>query len=147
MRFMLALILSTLAATCLAKPDHARSIVVEYVSVYDGDTVVVRLQSLPEPLDRLRIRIEGIDTPEIKRGARCPEEEARGMAAKQYLEDLLKSSQELRVYGFEWDKYGGRLLGELRVPSGSVRELMIQSEYAAPYSGEGQRIDWCKALQ
>ena len=37
MHFMLALILSTLAATCLAKPDHARSIVVEYVSVYDGE--------------------------------------------------------------------------------------------------------------
>ena len=37
MRFMLALILSTLAAACLAKSDHACSIVVEYVSVYDGE--------------------------------------------------------------------------------------------------------------
>jgi hypothetical protein len=24
---------------------------------------------------------------------------------------------------------------------------MIQSGYAAPYSGEGQCIDWCKVLQ
>ena len=36
MRFMLALVLSAMAAACLAKSDPTRSIVVEYVSASTG---------------------------------------------------------------------------------------------------------------
>ena len=143
MRFLALLLLALLSFTAQAKLDPNRSIVVAFDRVYDGDTVVVRLDVLPEPLNKLRIRIEGIDTPEIKRGAKCPQEEERGQAARQHLAELLGSAKELRVYQFRWDKYGGRLLGDLRTPEGSMRELMIKSGLAMPYSGEGQRRNWC----
>jgi endonuclease YncB( thermonuclease family) len=123
--------------------DPNRSIVVEYVKVYDGDTVDVRLPILPRPLDKLRIRIGGIDTAEIGKGAKCPEEQVKALAAKLYLESLLAGATEIRVYGFKWDKYGGRLLGDLHVLGGSVREIMIAEGYAVPYSGSGARQSWC----
>ena len=126
-----------------AKLDPNRSIAVAFDRVYDGDTVVVRLDSLPEPLNKLRIRIEGIDTPEINHGAKCPSEELRGQAARRHLAEILGTAKELRVYGYRWDKYGGRLLGDLRTPEGSVRDLMIKSGLAVPYDGQGIRRNWC----
>ena len=143
MRFLALLLLALLSFTAQAKLDPNRSIVVAFDSVYDGDTVVVRLDVLPEPLNKLRIRIEGIDTPEINHGAKCAQEELRGQAARRNLAAILGSAAELRVYQFRWDKYGGRLLGDLRTPEGSVRDLMIKSGLAVPYDGQGQRRNWC----
>lgn len=138
---MLLMLLAPLFA--YGKLDPNRSIVVKFERIYDGDTVVVRLDTLPEPLNKLRIRIEGIDTPEINSKARCPQEEMKGQAARRQLATFLGSAAELRVYQFRWDKYGGRLLGDLHTPDGSVRDLMIKSGFAVPYSGEGARRDWC----
>ena len=143
MRVLIVFLIFLLPAVTFAKPAADRSIAVEYVKVYDGDTVVVRLPILPAPLDRLRVRIEGIDTPELGKGAKCPEENERAIAARQFLEGLLTGAHELRVHGFRWDKYGGRILGELRVPDGSVRDLLIQSGHAVPYEGVGLRRSWC----
>ncbi len=143
MRALIVFLIFLLPAVTFAKPAADRSIAVEYVKVYDGDTVVVRLPILPAPLDRLRVRIEGIDTPELGKGAKCPEENERAIAARQFLEGLLTGAHELRVHGFRWDKYGGRILGELRVPDGSVRDLLIQSGHAVPYEGVGLRRSWC----
>ena len=143
MRALLIFLLFLLPAVTFARPAADRSIVVEYVGVYDGDTVVVRLPVLPPPLDRLRVRIAGIDTPELGKGAKCPAENERAVAARQFLADLLAGAHELRVYGFRWDKYGGRILGELRVPGGAVRDLLIQSGHAVPYEGIASRRDWC----
>lgn len=143
MRALIVFLIFLLPAVTFAKPAADRSIAVEYVKVYDGDMVVVRLPILPAPLDRLRVRIEGIDTPELGKGAKCPEENERAIAARQFLEGLLTGAHELRVHGFRWDKYGGRILGELRVPDGSVRDLLIQSGHAVPYEGVGLRRSWC----
>ena len=127
----------------LCAQAEERSIVVEYVKVYDGDTVVVRLPSLPPPLDRLRIRLEGIDTPEIGKGARCTEEQVAAEAARVYLEGLMTGSSEIHVYSFRWDKYGGRILGDLHVTEGRVRDLAVKNGFAVPYAGTGPRHDWC----
>lgn len=142
MRFFV-LLLALLAAPAFARLDPERFVVVQFDRVYDGDTVVVRMPALPAPLDKLRVRIQGIDTPEIGKGARCDAEVLAGDAARDYLTELMEGAAELRVYGFRWDKYGGRLLGDLRVPQGSVRDLMIRSGHAVPYGGEGARRDWC----
>ncbi len=139
-RFFVVLLFALLSVPAFSAE---RFITVEYVRVYDGDTVVVRLPSLPSPLDKLRVRLEGIDTAEIGKSSRCAQEELRAQAAKRFLEDLLQGSKELRVYNFKWDKYGGRILGDLHVEQGDVRDLMIAAGHADRYSGAGQRRDWC----
>ena len=120
-------------------------IVVRYDRVYDGDTVVIRYPALPAPLDRLRVRIEKIDTPEYGKLARCEAEAAAATAARNYLVKLVGDAKELRVYVFKWDKYGGRILGDLHVDGGNVRDLMVQAGHAVPYDGAGPRKDWCAA--
>ena len=111
--------------------------------VYDGDTIVVTYDPLPEPLNKLRIRLEGIDTPELGIRSRCESENLRAVAAKAYLVELLSAERELHLYDYHWDKYGGRILGELRVTGGNVADLMIAAGHALPYHGVGTRSDWC----
>ena len=120
-----------------------RSVSVSLVSVYDGDTVIVDYVGLPAPLNRMRIRLEGIDAPEIGRGARCPLESKLAIESRDYLKSLLITESVLKVYDFKWDKYGGRILGQLRTDRGGVKELMLDAGKAAPYDGVGQRKDWC----
>jgi endonuclease YncB( thermonuclease family) len=141
-RFLIGLFFAI--TTSLAWAEE-RFLTVEFLRVYDGDTVVVLLPDLPAPLDKVRIRLEGIDTPEIGKGARCAAEELRAQAAKRFLADLLGNAKELRVYNFKWDKYGGRVLGDLHVADGDVRDLMIAAGHAVRYTGVGQRRDWCAA--
>lgn len=132
----------------MAASVHADEFIeVEFVRVYDGDTVDVRLPSLPRPLDKLRIRLAGIDTPELGKRARCPLENDLARKAQAFLADELKGSEQIRVYGFKWDKYGGRLLGDLRTSEGSIKDLLISSGHAVPYKGVGLRQDWCPKVK
>lgn len=147
---LIAILLASLAAaTALAAGEpltlpQQRYITVKFVRVYDGDTVAVILQRLPAPLNRLRIRIQEIDTPEYGAKARCEAEAKAAETARAYLAEVLGTSKDLRVYRYRWDKYGGRILGDLRANGENVRDLMIRAGHAVPYSGSGPRQDWCQ---
>jgi len=111
-------------------------------SVYDGDTFHSNLCALPVPLSTVSVRIAGIDTPEIR--TTCASEKAMGYAAKKYLEDLFVGQTEVLVKNVEWDKYGGRIGGDVFLADGSsVAERMIKSGLARPYTG-GTRQSWCE---
>ena len=124
-----------------------QSIELTYRSVYDGDTIDVSYDALPEPLNKLRVRILGIDTPERGSKAKCAKEEAAAENARKFLEQLLDKAKTITVLKSRWDKYGGRILGDVQVlyagKSRSVADLMIQSGYARAYNGLGQRSGWC----
>ena len=150
MRFILALLLiaaSIPTSAAVPRLDPARVIELEYSGVYDGDTVNVRLNSLPEPLNRLRVRIAGIDTPELGQKAKCAYENELAKAARARLAEVLAGQPKLLLRGFRWDKYGGRLDGTLLVNGENVAAVMIREGHAAPYSGEGPRRDWCAAAK
>ena len=50
---------------------------------YDGDTCYAILENVPEKLKFVRIRIRGIDTPEIK--GKCDNEKALAIEAKNFI--------------------------------------------------------------
>lgn len=137
MKFLL-LVLTILTATSV----NAADLVMPYKGVYDGDTVYSELCFLPSPLKNVSIRLVGIDTPEIR--TTCASEKALGYQAKAYLESLLAEQTEILVKNVDWDKYGGRIDGDIILPNGdSVSALMIKSGLARPYMG-GTREPWCK---
>ena len=41
-----------------------------------------------------------------------------------------------------WDKYGGRVLGDIILDGQSLRALLIQNGYAREYYGEAKQ-SWC----
>lgn len=87
------------------------------VSVYDGDTVVVDIDlGFDVWLRNQHVRIEGIDTPEIK--SKDVEEKALAFEARNLLFVLLSTAPEIRLICSKYsstEKYG-RILGDLFVP-------------------------------
>lgn len=111
--------------------------------VVDGDTVEFQATFLPAPLKPvLSIRVYGVDTPEKGFRAQCPSEAARGAAATEFTKKVINASKQRLVTIMSWDKYGGRVLGDVILDGQSLRALLIQNGYAREYYGEAKQ-SWC----
>ena len=111
--------------------------------VIDGDTVAFEAAWLPDPLKKeLSIRVFGVDTPEKGHRAQCPQEDARGQAASKFTKDMIAASQKRQVVLMDWDKYGGRVLGDVILNGQSLRMMLITKGYAREYYGEA-KTSWC----
>jgi endonuclease YncB( thermonuclease family) len=111
--------------------------------VIDGDTVAFQANWLPDPLKKeLSIRVYGVDTPEKGHRAKCAEEDARGKAASEFTKQAIASAQQRQVYLISWDKYGGRVLGDVVLDGKSLRMMLIERGFAREYYGEA-KVSWC----
>jgi endonuclease YncB( thermonuclease family) len=54
----------------------------------------------------------------------------------------VQSAQKKQVVIYDWDKFGGRVLGDIILNGSSLRELLIQNGLARPYFGEAKQ-SWC----
>lgn len=103
------------------------------VKVYDGDTLTIA-SYLPienSPLYRFSVRLNGIDTPEIKGKSKAEKDLA--VAARNALSDLVLGKMvELRNISNE--KYG-RILCDMYLGDLHVNAWMIDNKYAIKYDG------------
>lgn len=113
------------------------------VRVNDGDTVVISAPFLPAPLKpELAVRVYGVDTPEKGFRAQCPQEDKRGQEASAFTKNAVAKSSKHQVIIYGWDKFGGRILGDMILDGYSLRELLISNNYARAYFGEAKQ-SWC----
>ena len=113
------------------------------VRVNDGDTVVIAAPFLPAPLKpELAVRVYGVDTPEKGFRAQCPSEAQRGEAATAFTKNAVASTQKHQVVLYGWDKFGGRVLGDMILNGVSLRAELIKNGYAREYFGEA-KTSWC----
>lgn len=111
--------------------------------IIDGDTVVIAAPYLPAPLKpELSVRVYGVDTPEKGSLAKCIQEEELGKLASTFTRQAVASSSGRQVVLYKWDKYGGRVLGDILLDGKSLRELLIQKGFAREYFG-GFKKSWC----
>jgi len=112
--------------------------------IIDGDTVAFEAKWLPDPLKKeLSIRVYGVDTPEKGFRAKCPEESKKGHDATDFTTSVIRNSKSHQVSIIDWDKYGGRVLGDVIIDGYSLRKLLIEKGYAREYYGEAKQ-SWCK---
>lgn len=112
--------------------------------VIDGDTVAFQAPFLPEPLKKeLSIRVYGVDTPEKGFRAKCPSEDQRGQAASEFTKSAIKASTKRQIIIMDWDKYGGRVLGDVLLDGQSLRMMLISKGFAREYYGEA-KTSWCE---
>lgn len=115
----------------------------EIIRVNDGDTVVISAPYLPEPLKKeLSVRVWGIDTPEKGFRAKCAEEDRKGRAATAFTQELVSKAKTHQVEIRSWDKYGGRVLGDIFLDGQSLKDLLIKNNLARPYFGDAKK-SWC----
>ena len=116
----------------------------EIVRVNDGDTVVISAPFLPAPLKpELAVHVFGVDTPEKGHRAQCAKEAAAAELASAYTKDLIKNGKKFQVTLYSWDKFGGRVLGDITVDGRSVRAGLIQNGFAREYYGDAKQ-SWCQ---
>jgi endonuclease YncB( thermonuclease family) len=96
--------------------------------VHDGDTIYVKLDVGFDLTVYTRVRVLGINAPELSTDA--------GKAARDFAKTLLPVGEGVEVVSHGWDKYGGRIDGEIFLPNGdSFGKTMIDNGYAVPYAG------------
>jgi endonuclease YncB( thermonuclease family) len=141
------LIVAILALTSVASFAQKEKPMVIYdfpiTRVIDGDTVAFQATFLPPPLKQeLSIRVFGVDTPEKGHRAMCPSEAQRGEAASAFTKAQINAAQKRQVALMNWDKYGGRVLGDVLLDGKSLRAMLIQNGFAREYYGEAKQ-SWC----
>jgi endonuclease YncB( thermonuclease family) len=118
----------------LSRPHAA-----EVIRTIDGDTFEARVR-LPSQEVTTRVRLRGIDAPELK-GA-CPEEMRMAAAAASALRDLLRQG-EVAIYNIGPDKYQGRVVADVATGlTGNVSAALISAGHVRSYNG-GHRSGWC----
>ena len=113
---------------------------VDVVRTIDGDTFEARVHLAPGQDVTTRVRLRGIDAPELK--AACSEELRLAEAAADALRDLLAQG-EVVIHHIGPDKYQGRVVADVATKrTGSVSAALITGGYVRSYNG-GHRNGWC----
>lgn len=126
------------------KQPHGVTHEAQILRVTDGDTIVIAAAYLPRPLKpELSVRIWGVDTPELAPRAECAQEAEAARVASAYVRHLVQRARHTEVIIYSWDKYGGRILGDIVLDGQSLRESLVTAGHARPYY-TGRRASWCR---
>ena len=108
------------------------------IKVYDADTITIasKLPYVTSPLYRFSVRLNGIDTPEIK--GKTEEEKVAAKKVQKILEDMiLKKTVNLKNVSTE--KYG-RILADVYLGNLHLNEWLILNGHAVKYDGGKKQI-------
>ncbi len=119
---------------------NANTYDVTLLKVYDGDTVYIETELWPNLSQFTKLRILGIDTPEIRTRKTC--EKVLGYEAKRFLGNYL-TGKALTLSDVKYGKYAGRVIGNLYADGVLVSKIMIDRGYAVPYFGKKKTKVWC----
>ena len=107
------------------------------IRAIDGDTVEIQVDFLPSELgNKLHIRIWGVDTPEKGFRAQSEHEKELGLKASEFTKNAIANAKEIKINLIMWDKFGGRVLGDLIIDGKSLRQLLLDNGYAREYYGD-----------
>lgn len=104
--------------------------------VQDGDTIYVKLDLGFDLTMYARVRVLGINAPENSTAA--------GQEATKFARTILAVGAEVQVTSHGWDKYGGRVDGEIHLTEAvkvhdelldDFGKIMLNSGHAVPYAG------------
>jgi endonuclease YncB( thermonuclease family) len=148
MKKLLLLLLAVPLLAVAQKTPQGVTYDAQILRITDGDTVVIAAPFLPKPLKpELAVRVFGVDTPEKGFRAQCESEKQRGEAASAFTKNAIATAAaqggkfQATLYG--WDKFGGRVLGDILVNGQSLRAALIANGFAREYYGEAKQ-SWCQ---
>lgn len=113
---------------------------VDVIRTIDGDTFEARVHLPPDLALTTRVRLRGIDAPELK--ASCQQELQMAEAATNALRALLAEGG-VTIFNVGPDKYAGRVVADAATRrTASVSSAMLAAGHARSYGG-GHRSGWC----
>ena len=113
-----------------------------YVRNYDGDTITFNLPGLhPIIGEKISIRVNGIDTPEIR--GKCEKEKYDAKQAKEMVSDILKEAEQITLKNMERGKYF-RIAADVIVDGENLADMLIEAGMAIRYNGGKKTHKWCE---
>ena len=113
-----------------------------YVRNYDGDTITFNLPNLhPIIGEKISVRVNGIDTPEIK--GNCEKEKYDAQQAKEMVADILKNAEQITLKNIERGKYF-RIAANVLVDGEDLGDMLVEAGVAVKYDGGKKSHKWCK---
>jgi len=105
----------------------------QVIKVYDGDTITVasRLPYDGSPLYRFSVRLNGIDSPEMK--GKSDDEKQAAKRAQQALSNFILH-KTVALTNNKTEKYG-RILSNVYCDGIHINQWMIENRYAVEYDG------------
>lgn len=142
--FVLSLFLVsfTVNASDQCKHDSHTFRCVEYVKNYDADTITFNIPNV-HPLigEKISVRVNGLDTPEMKGKLPCEKDAAR--TAQKLVQNLLKNAKVIHLENVDRDKYF-RVLADVMIDGRNLTEILLKNRLAYAYHGETkQKVNWC----
>jgi len=111
------------------------------ISVYDGDTFRVNIDSLPPIVGKnIPVRLEGVDTPEIN--GKCQYEKDLALKARDFVRSKLINAAEIKLKDLQRGKYF-RIVAKVYIDGVSLEGELLQNGLAYQYKG-GKKSSWCK---
>ena len=136
---LLVVILAILPAQ--AAPQYGTVTVSKVISVYDGDTFRVNIASLPPIVGKnIAIRVNGVDTPEIR--GKCQYEKNLALEARDFVRGKLANAKEIKLTNLQRGKYF-RVVANVLVDGVSLEQELLDNKLAYSYDG-GKKLSWCK---
>ena len=124
-----------------AAPQYGTVTVSKVISVYDGDTFRVDIDSLPPIVGKnIAIRVNGVDTPEIQ--GKCQYEKNLALEARDFVRSKLGNAKEIKLANLQRGKYF-RVVANVVVDGVSLEQELLDNKLAYEYDG-GKKLSWCK---
>lgn len=102
------------------------------IKVYDGDTITVASKILKgKDVYRFSVRLNGIDSPEIK--GKSDAEKISAIVSRDKLSNLILN-KVVRLEDVKTEKYG-RILAEVYLDNLHINQWMLENKLAEPYDG------------
>ena len=103
------------------------------IKVYDGDTITIaaKLPYKHSPIYRFSVRLNGIDTPEIK--GKDDDEKKCAQLARDALKELI-IGKVIQLRNVQTEKYG-RILAEVYCDNINLNDWMVRERFAVKYDG------------
>ena len=115
-----------------------------YVRNYDGDTITFNLPNLhPIIGKKIRVRLNGIDTPEIK--GKCDKEKYDAEQAREMVGDILKDAEKITLKNMQRGNYF-RIASDVIVDGESLADILIEAGMAVRYDGGKKTHKWCDPI-
>ncbi len=112
----------------------------DVLKVIDGDTLDVSARVWLGQTVHIRVRLDGVDTPELR--GRCAGERARAQEARSWLVRQL-AGRSIALRQVRLGKYAGRVVARVELDYGQdLSVLLLRTGLARPYDGR-TRADWC----
>ena len=140
MKQILALIFFLGFFSVQAAPEYGTVSVSRVISVYDGDTFRVDIDSLPPIVGKnIRIRLNGLDTPEIQ--GKCQYEKDLALKARDFVRNKLANAKEIKLTKLQRGKYF-RVVADVMIDGVSLEQELLENKLAYKYTG-GKKSSWC----